>query len=118
MADSPKVQQARELLDKYDAVKIRIHTILEKGMQLHENIWKDDEAFWEDARKHPDKFKARLVSFNTFFSRFAANRAQPEAPARPRVTADQLQELVSKGQVSDDQVEQWAMAKEDDPTSE
>jgi hypothetical protein len=111
MANQTKLEEARAVLAQYDAVRIRINTIMERGLELHEKIWTDEEAFWEDVRKHPDKFKARLVSFQTFFSRFAGNRTAPppDSGARRRVTPEELE----AAGLTDDQIEKLATVNEE-----
>ena len=106
------LEAVRQELDRYDAVKIRMRVLLERGLQLEERVWgvgltdEEIEEFWAWVDKHPQRFKAMRESFRMFFAKFAPTRIVHEGSPgnQSRFTADKLEKLG----LNPDQIEQLA----------
>lgn len=120
MAEPPatKNDRIRQELEEKDSLRIRMRELFNRAFQFKEQLWKDEDKFWEEAEKHPLRFKARMVDQNNIFSkpwaaRMMAEHEQSDAP-RKRVTAESLEAMG----LNDDQIEKLATVNDDDEIPE
>lgn len=113
MADPPsKLDRARQELEEKDSLRIRMRTIFNRAFQFREGIWNDEEKFWENAKDHPLKFKARFADMTNVFNKpWAAKMMESEEGEQPRdkLTAEKLEAM----DLSDDQIEKLAAVNEE-----
>lgn len=89
-----------------------MRTLVDRAFQFKEKIWGDDEKFWEDANKHPIRFKARFADMTNIFSKPWAARIMAEDESRgskQRLTADTLEGMG----LTDEQIEKLATVNGD-----
>ena len=81
--------------------------ILNRAFEFKANIWEDDEKFWEEAEKHPLRYRSRFADMTNVFNKPWATKIIENDSARiqaPKMTADKLEEMG----LSDDQIEKLA----------
>lgn len=109
----PNKEQAKALLDQYDAIRIRNREILSRALQYREKLWglgfekpEDEEKFWAEAEAHPIKFRARFADMTAIFNR-AAKIPEGGGGSKPseRVTPEKLEEMG----LTDAQIEKLAV---------
>lgn len=118
MPDLPeKTNPGSQEIEERDSLRIRMRELFNRAFKFKENLWQDDDRFWEEAEKHPLKFKARMVDQNNIFSKpWAAKMMAEHEENRPRqkVTAEKLEGMG----LTDAQIEKLATVGEDDTASE
>ncbi len=117
MAIDQKLERVRSELEEKDSLRIRMRTLFNRAFEFRENVWNDDEKFWEQAEKHPLKYRSRFADMTNVFNKPWAARIMEEKQERQaKMTTDKLEEMG----LTDDQIEKLAIANEDsgDPTDE
>ncbi len=117
MAIDQKLERVRSELEEKDSLRIRMRTLFNRAFEFRENVWNDDEKFWEQAEKHPLKYRSRFADMTNVFNKpWAAKIMEEKNPSQAKMTTDNLEKLG----LSDDQIEKLAAVNEDDgdPTDE
>ncbi len=111
MAIDQKLERVRSELEEKDSLRIRMRTLFNRAFEFRENVWNDDEKFWEQAEKHPLKYRSRFADMTNVFNKPWAARIMEEKQERQaKMTTDKLEEMG----LTDDQIERLAIANEDD----
>jgi len=116
MAESTKLDRVRSELEEKDSLRIRMRVLFERAFDFRENVWADNEKFWEEAEKHPLKYRSRFADMTNVFNKpWAARIMEEQKPPQQRTTTDQLEKMG----LTDDQIEKLATVNnDDDPTNE
>ncbi len=108
---SPEKPLTPEELEQYGIVK-RMRNIFNAAFNFKEQIWSDDQEFWENAERHPLKYKSRFADMTNVFSKPWATRMLEEGneKGQKKITADELEKMG----LTDTQIDKLAAVNEED----